>query len=528
MMGKRLLSPLTLALCGIVATRVLFRSRALYDIDSVNFALALRRFDPMTHQPHPPGYFLYVCLGRLVNLFIPDANAALVAISVAASCGSAFLIYKLAREWYGEGPARVSLLLFCFSPLCWFHGVVALTYIVEMFFSAAIGLLCWRAYQGKASSAIISGAVLGIAAGFRPSSALLLGPLWLFSLTGVRARYRVFALCAAVGAGAAWFAPMVWASGGFGRYAEALVQLWTTIPGQRTALSSPYMAPARLLTIGWIAVLCFGAASPLFLSGAARAGAKDRQPASERRWFVTAWVAPGLLFFTFVFLNYVNSGYLLLLGPPAFVWLARRLYAFLAAPSKLLWRRAALGAGIALNCAVFFLAPLYCTYRGIREFERDLNERVSTIRRRFDPSVTIILGFDSHFLGYRHAGYYLPEYITVEYPEVQYRDGKRVFVMQGGSTRLARSFPSNGIKMFAEFPLPGGDDYSRLLGRVVSRLPQPPQVDLRVPYASGPVAALAALFPATMPQPDPSVYAPASVGVLSVYGRSHDVSHITR
>jgi hypothetical protein len=37
---------------------------------------------------HPPGYFLYVCLGRL-NLLIPDANAALVAISVAASCGAA-------------------------------------------------------------------------------------------------------------------------------------------------------------------------------------------------------------------------------------------------------------------------------------------------------------------------------------------------------------------------------------------------------------------------------------------------------
>jgi hypothetical protein len=527
-MRKRLLSPLTLALFGIAATRVLFRSRALYDIDSVNFALALRRFDPMTHQPHPPGYFLYVCLGRLVNLFIPDANAALVAISVVASCGAAWMIYRLAREWYGEGPARVSLLLFCFSPLCWFHGVVALTYIVEMFFSAALGLLCWRAYQGKASFAVFSGALLGVAAGFRPSSALLLGPLFLFSLTRVQARYRLFAVGAAAAAGAAWFAPMVWASGGFGQYAGALTQLWTTVPGQRTALTSPYMAPARLVTIGWIAVLCFGAASPLFLGMGARAGATDRTPAPERRWFVTAWVLPGLLFFTFVFLSYVNSGYLLLLGPPAFAWLSDRLYLFVAAPSKPLLRRAAVGAGMALNCAVFFAAPLYCTYRSIREFEHGLDERVSYIRRRFDPSETIILGFDSHFLGYRHAGYYLPEYVTVEYPEVQYRDGKRVFVMQGGSTRLARTFPSNGPKTFAVFPMPHGDDYSTLLDRVVARLPRPLQVDLRSPYASGPVAALRPLFPATMPQPDPSVYAPTSGGTPSVYGRSHDLSHITR
>ena len=73
-------SPILIAATAL--TRFVFRSRYLYDIDSVNFALALKRFDPSVHQPHPPGYFLYVCLGRLVNLFFHDANAALVAISI--------------------------------------------------------------------------------------------------------------------------------------------------------------------------------------------------------------------------------------------------------------------------------------------------------------------------------------------------------------------------------------------------------------------------------------------------------------
>jgi len=41
-------------------TRFAFRSHYLYDIDSVNFALALKRFDPSVHQPHPPGYFRFV------------------------------------------------------------------------------------------------------------------------------------------------------------------------------------------------------------------------------------------------------------------------------------------------------------------------------------------------------------------------------------------------------------------------------------------------------------------------------------
>src|SRR2546422_275845 len=86
---KELVKSHRIADCGvltvaIVLSRFLFRSRYLYDVDSVNFALALDHFDPAVHQPHPPGYFLYVCLGRLVRSIIPDANDALVAISVLA------------------------------------------------------------------------------------------------------------------------------------------------------------------------------------------------------------------------------------------------------------------------------------------------------------------------------------------------------------------------------------------------------------------------------------------------------------
>ena len=143
------------ALSGIAAvalTRVLFRSRVLYDLDSVNFALGMLRFDPSAHQPHPPGYFLYVTLAALINRFVANPNTALVAMSVAASCGAAWMIYLLSREWFGTEAARISVLLFLFSPFCWFHGIVALTYIVEAFFSALVGYLCWRASRGGRDS----------------------------------------------------------------------------------------------------------------------------------------------------------------------------------------------------------------------------------------------------------------------------------------------------------------------------------------------------------------------------------------
>ena len=36
----------------------------LEDIDSVNFALGLREFDVARHRPHPPGYPIYIALGK--------------------------------------------------------------------------------------------------------------------------------------------------------------------------------------------------------------------------------------------------------------------------------------------------------------------------------------------------------------------------------------------------------------------------------------------------------------------------------
>jgi hypothetical protein len=453
--------------CAVAATRILFRSHLLYDIDSVNFALALRRFDPAVHQPHPPGYFLYVCLGRLANMLLPDPNTALVAISIAASCGAAWMIYLLTKEWFGGGPAFVSTVLFLVSPLCWFHGIVALTYIVEAFFSALIGYLCWKVYSGNAAFVIPASLAFAVAAGFRPSTGLLLAPLWLVSVHRMDGRRRWLALLAAGVATAAWFIPMVEASGGINRYFGSLMHLWLAVPGQRTTLSSPALAVARLVTHAWIFILCFGAATPFVFRRLERRGGEITQHTR----FIYAWVGPGLLFFTFVYFLYVNSGYLLLVCPPAFAWISVGIYRFARSQQRRLVRRAVLAGGVAVNCAIFLCAPIYCSHKGVRDFERDLAAVRQDFGQYLDPANTLIIGFDSHFLGYRHAGFYLPSFATVQYPEVPYSDGPHVFLMRNGETEVVRSFVIDRFEHFVFFPLPEGSEYSTYVNRVLAGLP---------------------------------------------------------
>ena len=70
-----------------------YRARMLYNWDAVQFALALREFDIAKHQPHPPGYVLYVGLGRLVNATLADPTQAYVTLAMVFSAATTFTVY---------------------------------------------------------------------------------------------------------------------------------------------------------------------------------------------------------------------------------------------------------------------------------------------------------------------------------------------------------------------------------------------------------------------------------------------------
>src|SRR5947207_1477920 len=57
-----------------LALHLPFLAPNLEDVDSINFALGLRDFNPGLHQPHPPGYPVYMALGR-VSLWLVSSIA---------------------------------------------------------------------------------------------------------------------------------------------------------------------------------------------------------------------------------------------------------------------------------------------------------------------------------------------------------------------------------------------------------------------------------------------------------------------
>src|ERR1051326_413086 len=69
-----------------VVTRLPFMTQTLYAFDSANYALAVRDFYNVAfHQPHPPGYPLYVLFAKVIDLAVHDANRSLVLEGIAWS-----------------------------------------------------------------------------------------------------------------------------------------------------------------------------------------------------------------------------------------------------------------------------------------------------------------------------------------------------------------------------------------------------------------------------------------------------------
>lgn len=443
-----------LLLVGAVAlSRALFQSHYPYDLDSVNFVLALKTFDPEVHQPHPPGYFLYVWAGRVANSVFSDANAALVFLSILASCGAAVLIYTLAHEWFGRRAAIFASVAFLVSPLCWFYGTVALTYIPETFFSALVGWLCWKTYTGRPGYLLPSALALAAAAGFRQSSILFLGPLWLWSLRGCRPRQAIVGFLA-LGLGMlAWFLPMLRESGGAEKYWAALADLWNRVAGAQAVLSVSPVEAAKLLierlyTLFRAYALCFLAAAPLPLL--------RPFPSMDRaqKQFLLAWVAPGIAFCLLVFMPFVNSGYALVLTPPIFALLGAYGAAWQSSLQGSRHVKTAFQAALGLaSVAVFLFAPLYCSYSRVRFLGSELAATRESLRELFDPSDTLLVGGDFHMQGFRHAGYALPEFLTVQFPEKPSERGLRVFVMRQRETAALSEIPAGPYQRFVLFPV---------------------------------------------------------------------------
>jgi hypothetical protein len=413
--------PLSLFLIAVI-TRIPFTSKLLYHMDSVNFALALKKYDITVHQPHPPGYFLYVMLGRFLNLFIENANTVFVSISIIFTGLTVIAVYFLGRELYDRKIGLIASLLALTSPNLWFHGEVALSYAVEAFFSTAIAFLCWKIYTGKYKYIYLSVAVLGIAGGIRQNTVVMLLPLWLYSARGIPAR-RVFAALGLLSLiCVSWFVPMVLMTGGWHAYQNAFKELWLFNTGQYSVFQKGWSS-FRMFSRALFEFTVYGLGAGIFILGIALYSLiRDRKMRfliTGKTFFFALWTLPSILFYLLIFIDPINPGYALIFLPAFFILVAlsvANLSEKFARVFKINLTVPAVLVLLFINTGIFLFTGYPVTYRDIRNHDAALKVMLENIRN-FSPSETAVFVKPQAFFGYGQIMYYLPHYRVYEIVE---------------------------------------------------------------------------------------------------------------
>src|SRR4051794_7331865 len=112
----------------VLVSRIAIAPRTFWEHDELLFAHALRDFDPLRFHPHPPGYPLYVLLGKFVDLFLGDAFRSLVSISIVFAVIGFIALARLFRKLIDDVDLAVAgALIVYFSCAMLVHSVLPMS-----------------------------------------------------------------------------------------------------------------------------------------------------------------------------------------------------------------------------------------------------------------------------------------------------------------------------------------------------------------------------------------------------------------
>jgi hypothetical protein len=266
-----------LAIAGLyLAFHLAFLAPSLEDIDSINFALGLRHFDVASHQPHPPGYPVYIALGRttqaILRVVVPamdQVQLESLALAIWSALGGAIAliaIYSIFSSLASATQAVWATALLAASPLFWITGSRPMS---DMTGLAAALVAQALLLNGRTDTRglVIGALVAGLAAGIRVQTACLTLPVFAWALVQQRRRGLSWIasrpLPALVIGALLWIVPLIVLSGGVSPYLRALGtqadedfawtgMLWTTPTPRRLlfALWETFVLPWDSIPLG--------------------------------------------------------------------------------------------------------------------------------------------------------------------------------------------------------------------------------------------------------------------------------------
>ena len=387
-----------------VLTRIPFQTEFLWAHDSVLYARAIERFDPLDQRPQAPGYLYYVLLIRAVDAIVGDPNRAMTVVSLVAGAAAVALLYIFAARVYDERTARASGAFMLTAVTFWAYGGVAYPYTVLAALSIGCALLFWLALRAEARRGprlAIATAAYGIAIGFRFDLAVFLAPLWLVAALATPLLWTLASAALAALLVLGWFFASASLDGGVSAMLEALRVQGKFVNdrysvfgdlGLRALYGNTYEF-ARFIGRGLYFLAPLLAAVPLS-AGARRIELSDRR----RVAFVLLWTLTPLAIYVPIHVG--EYGYIFSMLPGLCVIAARGAIALARGsrmPRSLPW----IVATVALaNAAVFLVSDTPLSARDVARHDLGVGERIQRLDQPDLAGATIFAAYDALVVEY--------------------------------------------------------------------------------------------------------------------------------
>ena len=381
--------------------RFFYLSPWLEDWDSIQLALGLHHYSIVAHQPHPPGYPLYIILGRLFYIFTQNDTRALTSLSAVLGSLSVIPFYLLTKKMFDKKTAICSALIFIVTPVHWVFSERVFTDVPGLFFLLTFGyfIYCSKGSPKKIFlSSLFAGLILGVRFNEIP---VVISLITLVAFTYGNIKYYFISLAAFLIGVAIWVIPLIFITGpsgfisSFSSLADYVVKHDVLLGGSLPLIT---LLKTKLVQLIYLFDLSYTKAFLILsLFSITWTALKPKLREEFKIQFLLTWIISYLFILLFVY-NLEIQRHVLPLLPPLIILTILMLV-------QLVKNRVIFGLIYLLLWAGIFSQGLQQVVRLKREIPPTI-QPVSYVKQNFSPYDTIILA--SYI--YPQFQYYPPEF----------------------------------------------------------------------------------------------------------------------
>ncbi len=193
----------------VLLVRIVTAPRTPWENDEFLFAEAVRKFEPLRYHPHPPGYPLFILLGKVFAVVIHDPWRALVVLNIVLAPIGFIALNRALRKWIDDEQVAVAAsLMFFLSAAMLVHGPLALSDATAM----TLVCLAFASLDRPRELGLWASAAIGA----RPPLLVPIVPLLVVAIARMRTtRQRIVCIVTFGVISLLWFLPLLVAAGGW-------------------------------------------------------------------------------------------------------------------------------------------------------------------------------------------------------------------------------------------------------------------------------------------------------------------------